>query len=94
MMSGQVSAETGHWYHSQVNKNHFEVVDVDYDAQSIEVQYFDGETENIGFSGWKTLIPTEIPAPEDWSGPYEIKASDPAFDDYAINEALNKVSNH
>ncbi len=94
MMSGQVSAETGHWYHSQINQNNFEVVDIDFEAQSIEIQYFDGDTENIGFSGWKTIVPTEISAPQDWSGPYELKTTDPAFDEYAINEVLNKISNH
>jgi len=88
MMSGQVSAEIGHWYRAIANDSFFEVVAIDYDEQSIEIQYFDGEIEEVEFSGWKTLIPIEAAPPEDWTGPYEIDRQDPAFNEYAINEAL------
>ena len=88
MMSGQVNAEIGHWYRSLVNDALFEVVAIDYDEQSIEIQYFDGEIEELEFGRWKTLIPLETAAPEDWTGPYEIDRQDPCFNEYAINEAL------
>ncbi len=88
MMSGQISAEIGHWYRPIDNDNLFEVVAIDYDEQMIEIQNFDGNIEEMEFTGWKVLIPVEIAPPEDWTGPYEIDREDPAFNSYAIDEAL------
>lgn len=91
MMSGQISAEIGHWYRPITNDGFFEVVAIDYDDQSIEIQYFDGEIEELDFTGWKALVPMESPPPEDWTGPYEIDRQDPAFNEYAMNEALMAI---
>ncbi len=91
MMSGQVSAEIGHWYRPIDNHNLFEVVAIDYEEQTIEIQNFDGNIEEMEFTGWKVLIPYEISPPEDWTGPYEIERDDPAFNTYAINEALKQI---
>jgi hypothetical protein len=88
MMSGQVTAEIGHWY-TAINSNQvFEVVAIDYDDQTIETQNFDGDIAEIEFTGWKGLFPVEISPPEDWTGPYEIDSDDTAFNFYALNEAL------
>jgi hypothetical protein len=91
MMSGEISAEIGQWYRPLNNNDLFEVVAIDYEDQSIEIQYFDGEIEELEFSGWKTLIPLKTAPPEDWTGPYEIDRQDPSFNDYAINEALMQL---
>ena len=88
MMSGQVSAEISHWYRPKESQNLFEVVAIDFDDQSIEIQYFDGSVEEIEFAGWKTLVPTEISPPEDWTGAYEFERADPSFNAYAVSEAL------
>ena len=88
MMSGQVSAEISHWYRPTESQNLFEVVNIDFEEQSIEIQYFDGSVEDIGFSVWKALIPVEIAPPEDWTGAYEFERADPAFNAYAVSEAL------
>ncbi len=91
MMSGQVSAEIGHWYRRLDEKNLFEVVAIDYDEQLIEIQNFDGDIEEMEFNGWKVLMPMEIAPPEDWTGPYEIEREDPVFSSYAIDEALISI---
>jgi len=88
MMSGQISAEIGHWYRSITSEALFEVVAIDFDDQSIAIQYFDGEIAELDFTGWKTLVPVESAPPEDWTGPFEIDRQDPAFNEYAMNEAL------
>lgn len=90
-MSGQISAEIGHWYRPMNSDSLFEVVAIDYDDQNIEIQYFDGEIEELDFVGWKTRVPVETAPPEDWTGPFEIDRQDPAFNDYAINEALMSI---
>ncbi len=88
MMSGQVNAEIGHWYKGYENDQVFEVVAIDYEEQTIEIQNFDGDISQIEFIGWKGLFPTEVAPPEDWTGPYEIDVDDTAFNTYALNEAL------
>ena len=88
MMSGQVTAEIGHWYRLYNKSDRFEVVAIDYDDQMIEIQKFDGDIEEMEFNGWKVLFPIEISPPEDWTGPYEIESEDSAFNAYAKNEAL------
>lgn len=87
-MSGQISAEIGRWYRPISEETLFEVVAIDFEEQSIEIQYFDGEIESLDFTGWKTIIPIEAAPPEDWTGPYEIDRQDPSFNEYAMNEAL------
>jgi uncharacterized protein DUF6763 len=88
MMSGQISAEIGHWYSSINKSNLFEVVAIDYDEQLIETQSFDGDIEELEFTGWKTIFPVEVAPPEDWTGPYEIEKEDPAYNAYALDEEL------
>jgi hypothetical protein len=88
MMSGQVTAEIGHWYRALNDDQLFEVVAIDYDEQTIETQNFDGDISQIEFTGWKGLFPIEIAPPEDWTGPYEIDRDDTAFNSYVLNEAI------
>ncbi|MET1253674.1 DUF6763 family protein [Aliikangiella maris] len=88
MMSGQIYAEIGHWYHPSDREELFEVVAVDYDKQLIEIQYFDGEIEELDFSGWKTITPVEVNTPDEWKGPYDLNEDDQPFIEYALSEAL------
>jgi hypothetical protein len=65
----------GEWYR-QHGEQLFEVVAIDEDAGTIEVQYFDGTVEELEFEDWKeqwksgALEPAE--APEDWSGSVDV----------------------
>ncbi len=61
----------GNWYRNQETGNDFEVVAIDEDAQTIEIQYFDGELEELDLDSWYDLAIESIEAPEDWSGPYD-----------------------
>ena len=72
----------GNWYRNQETGNDFEVVALDEDAQTIEIQYFDGEVEELDLDAWYELPIESIEAPEDWSGPYdEIEADDLGYDE-------------
>jgi hypothetical protein len=66
----------GNWYRNQETGNDFEVVAIDEDAQTIEIQYFDGELEELDLDAWYDLVIESIEAPEDWSGPYDEMESD------------------
>ncbi len=71
----------GNWYRNEETGNDFEVVALDEDAQTVEIQYFDGELEDLDLDAWYELPLEIIEAPEDWSGPYdEIEPDDLGYD--------------
>jgi len=67
----------GEWYR-QHGEQLFEVVAVDEDSGTVEVQYFDGTVEEFELSDWNeqwksgAIEPAE--APEDWSGSVDVDA--------------------
>lgn len=72
----------GNWYRNEETGNDFEVVALDEDAQTIEIQYFDGEVEELELDTWYELPLEAIEAPEDWSGPFdEVEGDDLDYDD-------------
>lgn len=91
MMSGQITADIGQWYRPINSRELFEVVAIDYEDQTVEVQHFDGDIEELEFNTWRALLPVVTAPPEDWTGPYEIESEDPSFNAYAINEVLLSI---
>ena len=72
----------GNWYRNQETGNDFEVVALDEDAQTFEIQYFDGEVEELDLDAWYEQPIEGIEAPEDWSGPFdELEADDLGYED-------------
>ncbi len=60
----------GGWYRDAGGRS-FEIVAIDEDAGSIEVQYFDGAVEEYELETWYELEVEPTAPPEDWSGPYD-----------------------
>jgi Family of unknown function (DUF6763) len=73
--------EVGEWYRTRSGDS-FEIVAVDEDDGTIEVQYFDGTVEEFDLDDWEAqrangdLSSTE--APEDWSGSVDVEDEDEA----------------
>ncbi len=67
--------EIGDWYQSRDGEL-FEVVAIDADDQTIEVQYFDGTLEEFDKSDWIALSPEAAEAPEDWTGSLDVDPED------------------
>ncbi len=66
----------GNWYKSQDIQKIFEIVAIDAEDDCIEIQYFDGEVEELDIDSWNELNTIEVAAPEDWCGPYEMNKED------------------
>ncbi|MFO7642417.1 MAG: DUF6763 family protein [Candidatus Competibacteraceae bacterium] len=80
----------GNWYRNQETGNDFEVVALDEDAQTVEIQYFDGELEELDLEIWYDLPIDPIEAPEDWSGPFdEMEPDDLGYDKEEEEEDLS-----
>ncbi|HAS52600.1 MAG TPA: hypothetical protein DCS21_13010 [Gammaproteobacteria bacterium] len=76
----------GNWYRNQETGNDFEVVALDEDAQTIEIQYFDGEVEELDLDAWYELPMDAIEAPEEWSGPFDSAGGDDPDDEEEVEE--------
>lgn len=54
----------------------FEVVAIDDDDETVEIQQYDGTIDEIEIENWSELLLTEISAPEDWSGSVDMDPED------------------
>ncbi len=72
----------GKWFLDNVDGQLFEIVAIDDEDQTIEIQYFDGAIEAIDQDLWDEMELTSAAAPEDWSGPFDdLEADDMADPD-------------
>jgi hypothetical protein len=65
----------GHWYRRN-NGNLFEVVAVDEEDSTIELQYFDGTIDEVDFEAWQRMLIKSAGAPDDWSGSVDMDPED------------------
>lgn len=67
-MVKSAKAEIGNWYKNEQG-DRFEVVAIDGD--SIGIQYYSGDVDELDADSWIDMAPLAMPAPEDWSGPFD-----------------------
>lgn len=72
--------QVGDWY-KKLGGDSFEIVAVDTDDETLEIQYFGGEVEELDHETWYELDLEPIDPPEDWSGPFD----DLEADDFGDN---------
>jgi len=54
----------------------FEVVAIDEEDSTIEIQQFDGTIDEVDADAWPELLLIEVSAPEDWSGSVDMDPED------------------
>ena len=62
--------EIGNWYRG-LDGLIFRVVAIDDDETTIEIQYFEGEVDELDFESWDELGLESVAPPEDWSGAFD-----------------------
>ena len=65
----------GQWFR-RPNGTLFEVVAIDEEAMTVEIQQFDGTVDEFDIERWPDLLLTEVSAPEDWSGSVDMDPED------------------
>jgi hypothetical protein len=65
----------GSWYRNPGGDT-FEVVAIDTDDHTIEIQYFDGAVEELDFEDWVEDQIELTEAPEDWTGSVDVEPED------------------
>ena len=72
----------GNWYKNLETRTQFEVVAIDEQSQTVEIQYFEGEVEELDMEAWRELELDSIEPPEDWSGAFDdLEKDDLGYDD-------------
>lgn len=71
-----VTAQIGSWYKDLQSGAQFEVVAIDDDAQSVEVQMLDGEVCEYDFDSWRQMLLLPVEEPEDWRHAFELSRED------------------
>jgi hypothetical protein len=74
-----VRPEVGLWYQT-AEGDYLEVVALDPDDGTVEVQFFDGAVEEYDGDSWSILQLRGASPPEDWSGSLDIPR-----DDYGVD---------
>ncbi len=59
------------WYKHQDKGQEFQVVSVDEDEGTVEIQHFDGDVEELDIDAWYEMEIEAIETPEDWTGPMD-----------------------
>ena len=81
----ELAVVIGAWYREPGGQA-FEVVALDTDSATIEIQYFEGEVAELEFDVWGEMQLVAIEPPEDWTGAYEeLETDDLGYSDSAIH---------
>lgn len=65
----------GRWYRHPDGRL-FEVVAVDEEDATVELQHFDGTLDEVDFDTWTGMLIESVGAPEDWSGSVDMDPED------------------
>ncbi|HEY4972863.1 MAG TPA: DUF6763 family protein [Steroidobacteraceae bacterium] len=67
-MSREYEPAVGQWYENIDENESFRVLSVDEDAELVELEYLDGDIEEIDLETWHELDLNKIDEPEGWAG--------------------------
>jgi CRISPR/Cas system-associated protein Cas7 (RAMP superfamily) len=57
----------GQWYENLEDEESFRVLTVDEDSELVEIEYLDGEVEEIDLETWHEMDLEQIDEPEGWA---------------------------
>ncbi len=70
-MDNAIEPTVGHWYQDLEDGELFQVLAFDEDESVLEMQYFDGDLEEVSLEEWRGMDVEVTDAPEDWTGPVD-----------------------
>ena len=66
-MSRDYEPAAGQWYQNVEEEESFRVLSVDEDSELVEIEYEDGDIEEIDIEAWHEMDLEKTTAPEGWS---------------------------
>jgi hypothetical protein len=82
-----IRPDPGEWYRDRQTGNVFQVVGVDEEDQSVEIQLADGAVDEFLMDEWQAIALERCEQPEDWAGPFD----DLEPDDVGLPEATAEL---
>ena len=70
-MIGESDPIEGNWYCRLDKEEDFMVVDVNEEVGTVDIQYLDGDIEELDIEEWNEMDLEEIEVPENWTGPFD-----------------------
>ena len=70
-MIGELDPIEENWYRHLDKGQDFMVVDVNEKVGTVDIQYLDGDIEELDTEEWNEMDLEEIEVPADWSGPLD-----------------------
>ena len=80
-MSRDYEPVPGQWYENVEEEESFRVLSVDEDSERLEIEYLDGDIEEIDLEAWREMDLERIEEPEGWSESDDEDAEDDEDDD-------------
>ena len=71
----------GQWYENLEEEESFRVLSVDEDSERLEIEYLDGDIEEIDLEAWREMDLERIEEPEGWSESDDEDADDDDWDE-------------
>jgi hypothetical protein len=71
----------GQWYENLEEEEQFRVLTVDEDSELIEIEYLDGDIEELDLEAWHEMDLERIDEPEGWSDDDEESDEDEEWDE-------------
>ena len=82
MINDQIIPRIDQWYLDPKSDRSFTVIDFDEEEGIIEIQYFDGEVDELDMEEWEEMSLEEVAQPEDWTCPMdEVERDDLGYDE-------------
>jgi hypothetical protein len=75
-MINELDPRIDQWYAHRDKGQRFFVVDIDEANETVEIQHFDGDLEELSMDEWRDLLIELSDEPENWSGALDIAAND------------------
>ena len=75
-MSRDFEPVPGQWYENLEEEESFRVLSVDEDSELVEIEYLDGDIEEIDIEAWHEMDLERTDEPEGWSEPDEDEEED------------------
>ncbi len=75
-MAREYEPVAGQWYENAEENDSFRVLSIDEDSELIEIEYLDGDIEELDLDTWQELDLEKIDEPEGWSGAEEEEEDD------------------
>lgn len=81
-----------HWFQDSETGRSFRVIAIDTENDSIEIQFYDGDVDELDFGAWRDSLFIPIEAPEDARAPFDdVEIDDLGYSDTDVHKPSDRT---